>query len=145
MYSQLKKVAHVEKVKSFTTGSVILNKTTVDSISFYSVTLKNNSTYYGNVIFHLGTKNEMLKNLRDLSSVLEKGKKGDIFEFSAAKTDYILSFDKVMGQRCFKVSKPYSSSDDFGRLYKATIDDIIKYFDNTKVVPYQWTLDNSEL
>lgn len=133
MYSQLRKVenaAHVEKVKSFTTGSVILYKTTVDSISLYSVTLKNNnSTYNENVIFHLGTKDEMLKNLRDLSSALEEGKKGDVFEFSASKNDYILSFDKMLGQRCFRVSKPHSSSDDFGRLFKSTIDDIIKYFD----------------
>ena len=46
VYAQLKKTAKIEKVKSFTNGSVILNKTTVDGVEVYSVTLPNNSKYY---------------------------------------------------------------------------------------------------
>ena len=127
--AQLRKAANIEKVKSFTNGSVVLNKTTTDSVAIYSVTLRNNSRLHENIVFFLGNKEDMLKNLKDLSSALESGKKGDVFEFSAIGNDYILSYDKVLGQVCFKVSKPYYTSSDFGRLYKATINDIIDFFE----------------
>ena len=44
-HAQLKKTANIEKVKSFTNGSVVLNKTTTDSVAVYSVTLRNNSRF----------------------------------------------------------------------------------------------------
>lgn len=128
MYAQLKKTANIEKVKTFTNGSVVLNKTTKDSVSIYSVTLRNNSKFHENIVFFLGTEDDLLKNLRDLSNALKDGKKGDNFDFSAIGVDYNLSYDKVLGQVCFKIRKPSSISTDFGRLYKATIDDIIEYY-----------------
>lgn len=128
MYAQLKKTANIEKVKTFTNGSVVLNKTTKDSVSIYSVTLRNNSKFHENIVFFLGTEDDLLKNLRDLSNALKDGKKGDNFDFSAIGVDYNLSYDKVLGQVCFKIREPSSISTDFGRLYKATIDDIIEYY-----------------
>lgn len=127
--AQLRKTANIEKVKSFTNGSVPLNKTTTtDSISIYSVTLRNNSKFHQDVVFFLGNKEDMIKNLEDLSTALKNGKKGDNFDFSANGVDYNLSYDKVLGQVCFRIHKSLSTSTDFGRLYKVTIDDIIEYF-----------------
>ena len=71
----------------------------------------------------------MMKNLHDFSNVLKNGKKGDTFDFTAIGVEYNLSYDKVLGQICFKVRKPYSTNSDFGRLYKATIDDIIDFME----------------
>ena len=65
--AQLRKAANIEKVKSFTNGSVVLNKTTTDSVAIYSVTLRNNSRLHENIVFFLGNKEDMLKNLKDLS------------------------------------------------------------------------------
>ena len=42
VFAQLKKTAKIEKVKSFTAGSVALNKTSLDGVEVYSVTLPNN-------------------------------------------------------------------------------------------------------
>ena len=126
---QLKKTANIEKVKSFTNGSVVLNKTTTDSVAVYSVTLRNNSRFHESIVFFLGNKEDMMRNLHDFSDVLKDGKKGDTFDFTAIGVAYSLSYDKVLGQKCFKVRKPYSTSSDFGRIYKATIDDIIEYME----------------
>ena len=51
--AQLKKVAKIEKVKSFTNGSVALNKTIIDEVEVYSVTLPNNSKYHQPIVFFL--------------------------------------------------------------------------------------------
>lgn len=128
IYAQLKKAAEIEKVKSFTNGSVALHKTKTDLGEVYSVTLNNNSKLLDDVVFYLGNKEEMLKNLQDLSAALAEGKKGDVFDFSACGRDYHLAYGKVLGQVCFKISTPASISSDFGRFYKATIDDILEYF-----------------
>ena len=129
-YAQLKKAAKIERVKSFTNGSVVLNKTIVNNIEVYSVTLKNNSQYHQPIVFYLGNKEEMIQNLKDLSMSLESGKKGDIFDFSACGNDYQLSFSHTLGQKCFKIWEPMNTSVDFGRFFKATIDDILVYFSN---------------
>lgn len=129
VHAQLRKTANIEKVKSFTNGSVVLNRTTADSTSIYSVTLRNNSKFHGNIVFFLGNKEDMIKNLNDLSDALKNGKKGDNFDFSSIGEEYNLSYDKVLGQVCFRIRKPHSTSSDFGRLYKATIDDIIAYIE----------------
>ncbi len=126
-YAQLKKTAEVETLKSFTTGSVALQRVLIEDVYYYCVTLPNNSKYLKPVVFWLGNKDEMLKNLRDLSAALENGKKGECFEFSACEQDYNLYYGKVLGQKCFKVCEPMSISSDFGRFYKATIDDILEY------------------
>ena len=128
-HAQLKKTANIEKVKSFTNGSVVLNKTTTDSVAVYSVTLRNNSRFHESIVFFLGNKEDMMRNLHDFSAALKDGKKGDTFDFTAIGVAYNLSYDKVLGQKCFKVRKPYSTSSDFGRIYKATIDDIIEYME----------------
>ena len=128
--AQLKKTSNTEKVKSFTNGSVTLYKSIIeDGDTIYSVSLRNNSRYFDNVVFHLGTKDEMIKNLHELYTALKEGKKGDSFEFSASGVDYLLSYDKVLGQVCFRVREPHSITDDFGRFYKATIDSIITYLE----------------
>lgn len=133
--AQLRKTASIEKVKSFTNGSVILNKTTTtDSVSVYSVTLRNNSKFHQDIVFFLGNKEDVIKNLEDLSTALKNGKKGDNFDFSAIGVDYKLSYDKVLGQVCFRIRKSLSTSTDFGRLYKTTIDDIIGYLNKTESI-----------
>lgn len=129
LQAQLKKTANVEKVKSFTNGSVTLFKTTTASGGVvYSVTLRNNSKYFDDIVLFLGNKEDMIKNLNDFSIALKEGKKGDHFDFSANGSDYYLAFDKVLGQKCFRVSEPYSITDNYGRFFKATIDSIIEYF-----------------
>lgn len=127
--AQLKKAGNVEKVKSFTNGSVTLYKTTTASGGvIYSVTLRNNSRFLDNIVLYLGNKEDMLNNLNDFSVALRDGKKGDHFNFSANGSDYYLAFDKVLGQKCFRVSEPYSITESFGNFFKATIDSIIDYF-----------------
>ena len=128
VYAQLKKTSEIEKVKSFTNGSISLYKTKTDLGEIYSVTIPNNSKYYKNIVLFLGTKDEMLKNLQDLSEALANGKKGDNFEFSVWGQDYHLVYrDYLLGGVCFDISTPGSTSSNFGRFYKMTIDDILKY------------------
>lgn len=131
-YAQLKKTAKIEKVRSFTNGSVILNKIVVDEREIYAVTLPNNSKYHEPVIFYLGEKEEMIKNLVNLSKALEDGEKGDFFEFSACGIDYQLSFSQTLGQKCFKIWEPINTTNDFGRFFKKTIDDILKFYTESK-------------
>ena len=129
-YAQLKKTGNVEKVRSFTNGTVVLNKVIIDSIELYSVTLPTGSKYYDDIVFWLGTREELLKNLSDLSLALKDGKKGDFYEFSVCGQDYHLSYHKVLGQVCFKVREPYSTGDDYANFYKDTIEDILEYMQN---------------
>lgn len=126
-YAQLKKTAKVEKVKSFTNGSVVLNRTILNNVTVYSVTLPNNSKYHKPIVFFLGNKEEMIKNLHDLSEALETGEKGEVFDFTACDKEYQLSFSQTLGQKCFKIWEPVNTSNDFGRFYKTTIDNIIDY------------------
>ena len=112
VFAQLKKTAKIEKVKSFTAGSVALNKTSLDGVEVYSVTLPNNSKYHQPIVFFLGNKDEMIKNLQD---------------FSACGKNYQLSFSRTLGQKCFKIWEPINTSNDFGRFFKATIDDILEF------------------
>lgn len=126
-FAQLKKIAKIEKVKSFTNGSIALNKTTLeDGVEVYSVTLPNNSKYYQPIVFFLGDKDEMIKNLHDLLDALEEGEKGEVFDFSACGKNYQLSFSRTLGQKCFKIWE-HKYSNDFGRFFKATIDDILEF------------------
>ena len=126
--AQLRKSSETEKVKSFTNGTVTLYKATVDDMELYSVSLRNNSKYCSNVVLWLGTKQEMIQNLNDFSEALQNGKKGDLFEYSSYGFDYTLSFGTNLGMRCFQVYEPHSTSQDFGRFFKSTIDDMIEYF-----------------
>ncbi|WFE86165.1 hypothetical protein [Parabacteroides chongii] len=105
--AQLKKVAKIEKVKSFTNGSVALNKTIIDEVEVYSVTLPNNSKYHQPIVFFLGSKDEMIKNLKDLSEALETGTKGEVFDFTVCGKKYQLSFSRSLGQKCFKITGAY--------------------------------------
>ena len=128
--AQLKKVAKIEKVKSFTNGSVALNKTIIDEVEVYSVTLPNNSKYHQPIVFFLGSKDEMIKNLKDLSEALETGTKGEVFDFTVCGKKYQLSFSRSLGQKCFKIWEPINVSNDYGRFFKATMDDILEYIEN---------------
>ncbi len=127
VFAQLKKTAKIERVKSFTNGSVVLNKTILDGVEVYSVTLPNNSKYHQPIVFYLGGKDEMIKNLQDLSNALEVGEKGEVFDFSACGKNYQLAFSRTLGQKCFKIWEPINTSNDFGRFFKATMDDILEF------------------
>lgn len=131
-YGQLKKTGTVEKVKLFHNGSVPLCKSILNdpSIEIYSVVLSNWSSLYDDIVLCLGTKDELIKNLSDLSLALKDGEKGDVYEFSAWGQDYHLSYHKVLGDVCFKVRHTYSTNDDYGNFYKTTIDDILEYIQN---------------
>ena len=126
--AQLRKSSETERIKAFTNGSVTLFKSTTDMGEVYSVKLPNASKYHSDVILFLGSKEVMLKNLNDLYEALECGKKGESFTFTACGQNYHLSYDKVIGQVCFRVCEEYSTNYDFGRFYQATISDIIEYF-----------------
>ena len=78
-YGQLKKTGTVEKVKLFHNGSVPLCKSILNdpSIEIYSVVLSNWSSLYDDIVLYLGTKDELIKNLSDLSLALKDGKKGE--------------------------------------------------------------------
>jgi hypothetical protein len=131
-FAQLRKSSETEKIKSFTNGSVILFKSTIDDIELYSVSLPNNSKFYDRVILFLGNKEEMLSNLKDFDTALSEGKKGESFDFSASGSNYHLFYDKVLGQACFKVYEEVSTTADFGRFYKGTILDILEYFSKSE-------------
>lgn len=126
-FAQLKKTATTERLKSFTNGSVTLTKTMTEKGDTYSVILRNNSKFHDPVIFLLGDKETTIKNLQDFSEALKSAKNGEHFDFEVMGLTYSLAYSTTLGQKCFKVWEPNSISSDFGRLYKATIDDIIKY------------------
>ena len=60
--AQLKKTATIEKLKSFTNGSVTLTKTMTEKGDTYSVILRNNSKFHDPVIFLLGDKEQYSVN-----------------------------------------------------------------------------------
>lgn len=76
----------------------------------------------------MGDKETTIKNLQDFSETLKNAKKGEHFDFEVMGQTYSLAYSTTLGQKCFKVWEPNGISSDFGRLYKATIDDMIKYF-----------------
>lgn len=79
-FAQLKKTATIEKLKSFTNGSVTLTKTMTEKGDTYSVILRNNSKFHDPVIFLLGDKETTIKNLQDFSETLKNAKKGEHFD-----------------------------------------------------------------
>ncbi|MBR6087433.1 MAG: hypothetical protein IKP84_06075 [Prevotella sp.] len=129
-FAQLKKTAHIEKIKSFSYGHVVLFKTSTDDVDIFALSLSNASKYHKDVVFFLGNKEEMIKNLRDFSSALKEGKKGDIFDFTAVGEEYKLAYHKVVGEAGFKVSTRLSTSSDYGLLFKRTIDKIIEFLES---------------
>lgn len=130
-HAQLKKIATIEKVKTFANGSITMNKTITDYTETYSITLKNGSSLYDDIVFHLGTKEESIKNLNDLSLALKNGKMIDIYEFSACEQDYRLSYHKILNSPCFKISYSHSTnSNDYATLQDIAITNILEYMIN---------------
>ena len=126
--AQLKKVAKVEHVKSFTNGSVQLKKTVVKDIDIYYVILRNNSSLYQPVIFHLGNESNLITNLEQLRDGFNEAEKGQIFEFSANGEDFILTVSSTLGMKCYKIYEETSLGNaDHARLFKATIIDMIEF------------------
>ena len=126
--AQLKKVAKIERIKSFTNGSVQLYKTKVKDIDFYYVTLRNNSSIHQPINFHLGNASNLIKNLEQLKDGFNEAEKGEIFEFSANGENYTLTISSTLGMKCYKIYEETSvSNTDYARLYKATIEDMIEY------------------
>ena len=128
-HAQLKKSGSIERVKGFTNGSVSLMKSTTEKGDVYSLTLRNNSKLHDDVNLLLGDKETAVKNLKDFSETLKTANSGRHFDFSDG-TDIYFLYGSTLGQKCFKIWAPNSVSSDYGRLFKATIDDIIKYFSN---------------
>ena len=129
----LKKLGRIEKVKSFQLGVVTLGKAYNSSYEYFYVILPNLSSYHEDIVLHLGTMEEMVVNLNDLSNALDEGRKGDVFEFSANEEIYSFSYNKVLGQRCFEVRKTYSVKSDCARFFKTTIDDMIDYINKNMI------------
>lgn len=96
----------------------------------YSLTLRNNSKFHDDVNLLLGDKETAVKNLKDFSETLKTAKSGEHFDFEVMGLTYTFFYGSTLGQKCFKIWAPNSVSSDYGRLFKATIDDIIKYFSN---------------
>ena len=68
--------------------------------------------------------------VEDFSETLKTAKSGEHFDFEVMGLTYTFFYGSTLGQKCFKIWAPNSVSSDYGRLFKATIDDIIKYFSN---------------
>lgn len=100
-FAQLKKTATIEKLKSFTNGSVTLTKTMTEKGDTYSVILRNNSKFHDPVIFLLGDKETTIKNLQDFSEALKNAKKGEHFDFEVMGQTYSLAYSTTLGQKCF--------------------------------------------
>ncbi len=96
----------------------------------YSLTLRNNSKFHDDVNLLLGDKETAVKNLKDFSETFKTAKSGEHFDFEVMGLTYTFFYGSTLGQKCFKIWAPNSVSSDYGRLFKATIDDIIKYFLN---------------
>lgn len=96
----------------------------------YSLALRNNSKFHDDVNLLLGDKETAVKNLKDFSETLKTAKSGEHFDFEVMGLTYTFFYGSTLGQKCFKIWAPNSVSSDYGRLFKATIDDIIKYFSN---------------
>lgn len=128
-HAQLKKSGSIERVKGFTNGSVSLMKSTTERGDVCSLTLRNNSKFH-DVNLLLGDKETAVKNLKDFSETLKTAKSGEHFDFEVMGLAYTFFYGSTLGQKCFKIWAPNSVSSDYGRLFKATIDDIIKYFSN---------------
>lgn len=105
-------------------------KSTTEKGDVYSLTLRNNSKFHDDVNLLLGDKETAVKNLKDFSETLKTAKSGEHFDFEVMGLTYTFSYGSTLGQKCFKIWAPNSVSSDYGRLFKATIDDIIKYFSN---------------
>ena len=116
-HAQLKKSGSIERVKGFTNGSVSLMKSTTERGDVYSLTLRNNSKFHDDVNLLLG-------------ETFKTAKSGEHFDFEVMGLTYTFFYGSTLGQKCFKIWAPNSVSSDYGRLFKATIDDIIKYFLN---------------
>lgn len=140
--SGLRKIGTIEKVKSFQMGVVVLGKAYDSSTELFFLNLANLSSYHEAIVLELGTKEEMIVNLNDLSKALEEGKKGEVFEFSANGENYTFSYNKFLGQRCFDVRKPYSVKSDRARLFKTTIDDIIDFINKNMI---NKTIDSGDI
>ena len=63
LYSQLKKTSEIEKVKSFTNGSIILSKIKINEVYIYALTIPNNSKYHEDIVFYLGEEKDVLNSI----------------------------------------------------------------------------------
>lgn len=126
-FAQLRKSSKTEKILTITMADH-LYKTDIDGVEIYSLSLPNASKYYDPVLLYLGTYQEMISNLKDLSAAIEAGEKGEIFDFQNSGFQYTLVFHRVIGQKCFKVYREHSTSSDYGNLFRYTTDRILEYF-----------------
>ena len=125
-HAQLNKSGSIERVKGFTNGSVSLMKSTTEKGDVYSLPLRNYSKFHDEVNLLLGEQETAVKNLKDFSETLKTAKSGEHFDFEVMGLTYTCSYGSTLGQKCFKIRAPNSESSDYGRFYKATIDNIIK-------------------
>lgn len=126
----IKKVWFNREGKGVYKWSVSLMKSTTERGDVYSLTLRNNSKFHDDVNLLLGDKETAVKNLKDFSETFKTAKSGEHFDFEVMGLTYTFFYGSTLGQKCFKIWAPNSVSSDYGRLFKATIDDIIKYFLN---------------
>lgn len=126
-FAQLRKSSKTEKLITINMADH-LYKTDIDGMEIYSLSLPNASKYYEPVLLYLGTYQEMISNLKDLSAAIEAGEKGEIFDYQSSEFQYTLVFHRVLGQKCFKVYRKHSTNSDYGNLFKYTTDRILEHF-----------------
>ena len=127
-FAQLRKSSKTEKIITINLAEYLC-KTEIEGVELYSLSLPNAaSKYYDPVVLFLGTYQEMISNLQDLTTAMESGEKGEIFDFQSCGFQYTLVFHRVLGQRCFKVYKEHSTNSDYGNLFRSTTDRILEYF-----------------
>lgn len=128
--AQIRKAASIEKVGNF--KGVILDKVEINGDEIYRLCLPEvSSTIHttDSMILLIGTKDEMIVNLKDFLSLLYSSQRGDIFEFECAGKSYVMHFRHGGGSRWFDVYEHYNSI-VAGRLFDRVIKAILKYYDS---------------
>ena len=127
--AQIRKTATIEKVGNF--KGVLLDKVEIAGDEIYRLHLPSatNVGLTDPMILLIGTKEEMLKNLKDFLSLLYDSQRGDIFEFECAGQNYMMCFRHGGGSRWFDIQEQYSSI-VVGRLFDRVIKAILKYYDS---------------
>ena len=124
--AQLRKTAAVQKVGTF--AGATLFKTEIEDIEIYQLSLPTVNSYNERVVLILGTKNEMLSNLSDLSTALQTSKRGDMFEYKCAGQNYKLYFRQGGGSKWFDVYEEYDNIAT-GRLFDRILYRLLKHYD----------------
>ncbi len=121
--AQLIKAASVDNVGMF--GGVLLSR--VESYGDTTYRLHLPASYADDVIFVVGSMDEMILNVKDLYAALSSAERGDIFDFECDGYRYHLYFRRGGGSKWYDV---YEEHDNIvaGRLFDRVLKAILKHY-----------------